>query len=56
MMGKYVMTMGTILKNGKLISIATFHAFINSHNGNQMGTITWNNGNTHVALHIVNRI
>ena len=55
-MGKYVMTMGKILKHGKRIIIATFHAFINSYNGNQMGTITWEIGNTHVALHIVNHI
>ena len=62
-MGKGVMTIGTILKNGKRIIIATFHAyiaifhdFINSYNMNQMGTITWGNGNTNVSLHIVNRI
>ena len=55
-MGKDVITIGTILKNGKQISIATFHAFINSYNGNQMVKITWESGNTNVALHIVNRI
>ena len=54
-MVKYVMTMGTILKNGKRISIEKSHAFINKYNGNQMGTITWENGNTNVALHINNR-
>ena len=50
------MTMGMILKNWKQISIATLRAFINLYNGNQMGTVTWENGNTNVALHIVNRI
>ena len=40
-MVKYVMAMGTILKNGKQISIATLHDFINLYNGNQMGMITW---------------
>ena len=50
------MKMGKILKNGKRISIETFHVFIDSYNGNQMETITWGNGNTNVALHIVNHI
>ena len=50
------MTMGTIMNNGKRISISTFYAFINSYNGNQMGTITWEIGNTNVELHIVNHI
>ena len=55
-MGKYVMIMGTILENGKGISIAILHAFIKSYNGNHMGTITWNNGNTNVALKLwINR-
>ena len=39
-MGKYVMEMGTILKNGKQISIEKMHVFINSYNGNHMVTIT----------------
>ena len=42
------MTMGMILKNGKLISIATFHAFINSYNRNHMAMITWANEKTNV--------
>ena len=50
------MIMGTILENGKGISIAILHAFIKSYNGNHMGTITWNNGNTNVALKLwINR-
>ena len=50
------MTMGKILKNVKRIRIATFNAFINLYNVNQVGMITWENGDNNVALHIVNRI
>ena len=50
------MTMGTILKNGKPIRVAALHAYINLYSGNNMGTITWENGNTNVSLHIVNHI
>ena len=42
--GKYVMTLGTILENGKQISIATLHAFINLYNRKQMEIITWDDG------------
>ena len=38
-MGKDVMTMRTILKNVKLISIAPLQAFINLYNGNHIVTI-----------------
>ena len=55
-MVKDFMMMGTILKNGKQINIATLYASINYYNGYQMGTLTWKNGNTNVALHIVKRI
>ena len=55
-MVKDFMMMGTILKNGKQINIATLYASINYYNGYQMGTLIWENGNTNVALHIVKRI
>ena len=39
-LGKDVMTMQIIFKNGKQLSIATLHEFIISYNGNKMETIT----------------
>ena len=50
------MTMGTVLKNWKQIIRATLQDFINSYNDNHVGIIIWVNGNTNVALHIVNHI